>query len=159
MSSLCLWIVLIAMDSLLEGNNGRHLLFLSFFERYLYIYIYMGIICIIVFWNSVLVYVTLLINYFFSCDMKACKLISLSYNQYREHIWKQNNRIQYKEKVNIWSKGRVGKNINYETNFQRDDVEISKRKMIELCHISFIYKRYTYLYMYIYILCLKHLDR
>jgi hypothetical protein len=25
--------------------------------------------------------------------------------------------LKYKEKVNIWSKGRVGKNINYETNF------------------------------------------
>lgn len=131
-----------------SGSNGRHLLFLSFFERYLYIYIYIGIIWIIVSWNSVLVYVTLLINYFLAVTWKHVSL-------FHHHIISTENiygnriiELEDKEKVNRWFKGRFGKNINYETNFERDDVEISKR--IELCHNK-LYTQKISIFIYVHL--------
>ena len=42
------------------------------------------------------------------------------------------------------------KNINYETNFERDEVEISKRKMIELCHNK-LYTQKISIFIYVHL--------
>ena len=58
--------------------------------------------------------------------------------------------LEYKEKVNIWSKGRVGKNINYETNLERWCWNFKKEDDWALPYKLYIQKIYIFIYVHLY---------